>query len=78
MYECKWFNASQRFKKYTQFIIMRSQKSVRLKAGKFFAVSLEGFAGVRIHISSKLDKSVKSLMSNVLFLQAIIDCSVLM
>jgi hypothetical protein len=59
MYGCKWFNASQRFKKYTQFIIMRSQKSVRLSAGNFFAVSLEGFAGVRIYISSKLDKSVK-------------------
>jgi hypothetical protein len=71
MYGCKWFNASQRFKKYTQFVIMRSQKSVRLKAGKFFAVSLEGFAGVRIDVSSK---SFKSLMTNVVILQAIIDC----
>jgi hypothetical protein len=71
MYGCKWFNASQRFKKYTQFVIMRSQKSVRLKAGKFFAVSLEGFAGVRIYVSSK---SFKSLMSNVLILQAITHC----
>ncbi|XP_023713426.2 odorant receptor 4-like [Cryptotermes secundus] len=46
IYGCKWFDASPRFKKYTQFIIMKSQKSVRLLAGNFFAVSLEGFASI--------------------------------
>ena len=46
IYGCKWFDASERFKKYVQFVIMRSQKVVRLSAGHFFAVSLEGFANV--------------------------------
>lgn len=59
MYGCKWFDASPRFKKYTQFIIMKTQKSVRLLAGRFFAVSLEGFASVRIDISPIVDKNVK-------------------
>jgi hypothetical protein len=45
-YGCKWFNASERFKKHLQFVIMRSQKLVQLSAGSFFAVSLEGFASV--------------------------------
>lgn len=43
---CRWFDASERFKKYVLFVIMRSQKVVRLSAGNFFAVSLEGFANV--------------------------------
>jgi hypothetical protein len=46
IYGCKWFDASERFKKYVQFVIMRSQKVVRLSAGHFFAISLEGFANV--------------------------------
>jgi len=46
IYGCKWFDASERFKKYVQFVVMRSQKVVRLSAGHFFAVSLEGFANV--------------------------------
>jgi hypothetical protein len=46
MYGCKWFDASKLFKKHTQFVIMRSQKVVRLSAGHFFAISLEGFASV--------------------------------
>jgi hypothetical protein len=46
MYGCKWFDASELFKKNTQFFIMRSQKVVRLSAGHFFAISLEGFASV--------------------------------
>jgi len=41
---CKWFVASEHFKKYVQFVIMRSQKVVRLSAGHFFAISLEGFS----------------------------------
>jgi len=44
--DCKWIDASERFKKYVQFVIMRSQKVVRLSAGHFFAISLEGFASV--------------------------------
>ena len=46
IYGCKWFDASEHFKKYVKFVIMRSQKVVRLSAGRFFAKSLEGFANV--------------------------------
>jgi len=46
IYGCKWFDATERFKKYVQFVIMRSQKAVRLSGGYFFVISLEGFANV--------------------------------
>jgi len=45
-YESRWYNSSRRFKKHIIYLVMRSQKPVRLTAGKFFAVSLEGFSEV--------------------------------
>lgn len=45
-YNLKWYQKSPVIRKMLQLIIMRSQKTVGISAGKFYLVSLTSFATV--------------------------------
>jgi hypothetical protein len=47
-YACDWNDRSQKFKKLLHILIARAQEPVTFTAGKFYVVSLETFANVRI------------------------------
>lgn len=45
-YNLKWYGKSPTIRKMLQMIIIRSQTTVGVKAGKFYFVSLSSFASV--------------------------------
>jgi hypothetical protein len=46
VYESKWYDRSESFKRIVQLVIMRAQRPVSLTAGKLYIVSMETFAKV--------------------------------
>jgi hypothetical protein len=46
VYDSDWYNQSGRYKFLTRMLIMRSQRPVRLTAGRFGTLSLPLFASV--------------------------------
>ncbi|KAJ9578505.1 hypothetical protein L9F63_005234 [Diploptera punctata] len=46
VFNCRWYNRTVEFNKLMKMVMMRAQKPVSLKAGKFYVASLQTFADI--------------------------------
>jgi len=49
-YSCHWYDGSEEAKTFVQIVCQQCQKAMSISGAKFFTVSLDLFASVRLNI----------------------------
>jgi len=53
-YSCHWYDGSEEAKTFVQIVCQQCQKAMSISGAKFFTVSLDLFASVRINLSQRI------------------------
>lgn len=53
-YSCHWYDGSEEAKTFVQIVCQQCQKAMTISGAKFFTVSLDLFASVRISLKKFL------------------------
>lgn len=51
-YSCHWYDGSEEAKTFVQIVCQQCQKAMSISGAKFFTVSLDLFASVRLYINA--------------------------
>lgn len=55
-YSCHWYDGSEEAKTFVQIVCQQCQKAMSISGAKFFTVSLDLFASVRLNLSRPTPK----------------------